>query len=59
MKYIGDILFWLFLFAMLVVLIRDQANAVALTKGLVGSGVDLTTGLANLGGPAPTSYQSA
>lgn len=55
----GDIIFWLLMIGVLVILIRDQANAVALTKGFVGSGVDLATGIANLGGPAPSSYQNA
>lgn len=55
----GDIIFWLFFVGILVILIRDQANAVALTKGLVGAGVDLSTGIANLGGPGPGTYQNA
>lgn len=59
MKYLGDILFWAFLVGILVILIRDQSNAVALMKGGVGSVVDLSTGIANLGGPAPTQYQAA
>lgn len=59
MKYIGDIIFWAFLVGVLVILIRDQSNAVALMKGGVDSAVGLSTGIANLGGPAPTSYQAA
>lgn len=59
MKYAGDFLFWLFLVGILVILIRDQSNAVALMKGTVASGIDLTSGIANLGGPAPSSYQAA
>lgn len=55
----GDIIFWFFMVGIIVILIRDQANAVALTKGFVGAGVDLSTGIANLGGPGPSSYQSA
>ena len=59
MKYFGDILFWGFLLVILVILIRDQSNAVALTKGLVGSYTGGITTLANLGGPGPGSYQAA
>jgi len=59
MRYAGDFIFWLFLVGILVILIRDQGNAVALMKGTVGAGLDLTSGIANLGGPAPSSYQSA
>ena len=59
MKYIGDILFWGFLLVVLVILIRDQQNAVALTKGLTGAYTGGITSLANLGGPGPSSYQAA
>jgi len=55
----GDILFWGFLLVILVILIRDQGNAVALTKGMVGAYTGGITDLANLGGPAPTTYQAA
>jgi len=58
-KYFGDILFWGFLLVILVILIRDQSNAVALTKGLVGSYTGGITALAALGGPAPGEYQAA
>jgi hypothetical protein len=58
-KYAGDILFWGFLLVILVILIRDQSNAVALTKGMVGAYTGGITDLANLGGPAPTTYQAA
>lgn len=43
----------------MVILIRDQSNAVALMKGTVGAGIDLSSGIANLGGPGPSSYQAA
>jgi hypothetical protein len=59
MKYAWDIVVYAFLIGVLVILIRDQGNAVALMKGGVQSTVDLSTGIANLGGPAPSSYQAA
>jgi len=59
MKYWGDILFWGFLLVILVILIRDQSNAVALTKGMVGAYTGGITDLANLGGPGPSAYQAA
>jgi hypothetical protein len=59
MKYMGDLLFWGFLLVVLVILIRDQSNAVALTKGLTGAYTGGITGLANLGGPGPSAYQAA
>jgi hypothetical protein len=59
MKYFGDFIFWLFLAGIMVILIRDQSNAVALMKGTVGAGIDLSSGIANLGGPGPSSYQAA
>jgi len=59
MKYVGDFIFWLFLVGIMVILIRDQGNAIALMKGSVGAGLDLTSGIANLGGPGPSSYQAA
>ena len=59
MKYAGDLLFWGFLLVILVILIRDQSNAVALLSGSVNAYTGGITSLANLGGPAPTSYQAA
>jgi len=59
MKYFGDLLFWGFLLVILVILIRDQSNAVALTKGLTGAYTGGITDLANLGGPGPSAYQAA
>lgn len=55
----GELLFWGFLVAILVIFIRDQANAVALTKGLTGAYTGGITDIANLGGPAPAAYQNA
>lgn len=55
----GELLFWGFLLVILVIFIRDQANAVALTKGMVSTYTGGITDLANLGGPAPSAYQSA
>lgn len=55
----AEILFWGFLVAILVIFIRDQSNAVALTKGMVGAYTGGITDIANLGGPAPSSYQAA
>lgn len=52
-------LFWGFLLVILVIFIRDQSNAVALTKGLTGAYTGGITDLANLGGPAPSAYQAA
>lgn len=43
----------------LVILIRDQANAVALFKGSIGAYTGGITDLAALGGPGPSSYQAA
>lgn len=60
MKFsIGDLFFWGFMLVILVILIRDQGNAVALTKGMVGAYTGGITDLAALGGPAPTAYQAA
>ena len=59
MKYVGDLFFWGFLLVVLVILIRDQSNAVALTSGLTNAYTGGITSLANLGGPAPSSYQAA
>lgn len=55
----AELLFWGFLLVILVIFIRDQANAVALTKGLTGVYTGGITDLANLGGPAPAAYQNA
>lgn len=59
MKYAGDLLFWGFLLVILVILIRDQKNAVALFSGGINAYTGGITSLANLGGPGPTTYQSA
>lgn len=58
-KVFSELLFWGFLLVILVIFIRDQSNAVQLTKGLVGTYTGGITDLANLGGPGPTSYQAA
>jgi hypothetical protein len=55
----GELLFWGFLLVLIVIFIRDQSNAVALTKGLVGTYTGGITDLAALGGPAPAAYQNA
>lgn len=47
----GDIIFWLIMVGVVVIFIMDAPNAVYLTKGLVGAGVDLSSGIANLGQP--------
>ena len=59
MKYAGDLLFWGFLLVILVILIRDQANAVKLFSGTVNAYTGGITSLAALGGPAPGAYQAA
>jgi hypothetical protein len=55
----SELLFWGFLLVILVIFIRDQSNAVALTKGMVGTYTGGITELANLGGPAPGAYAQA
>lgn len=58
-KIFGELLFWGFMLVLVVIFIRDQSNAVALTKGLTGAYTGGITDLANLGGPAPSAYQAA
>ena len=58
-KIFGELLFWGFMLVLIVIFIRDQSNAVALTKGLTGAYTGGITDLANLGGPAPSAYQAA
>jgi hypothetical protein len=58
-KYVGDLLFWGFFLVILVILIRDQSNAVALFKGGTEAYTGGITTLASLGGPGPTAYQAA